>query len=91
MFGVMLIMLCGILVGYLLRDRKAIPAIVSKASLYIIFLLLFIMGVSIGSNPQVIHKFGELGFWGIAIALVSTMGSVALSWVVYRYLFKKAE
>ena len=57
MFGVMLIMLCGILVGYLLRDRKAIPAIVSKASLYIIFLLLFIMGVSIGSNPQVIHKF----------------------------------
>ncbi len=88
MFGVMLIMLCGILVGYLLRNFKAIPAFVSKASIYIIFLLLFVMGLSVGSNPQVIHNFGKLGFMGIAIALISVAGSVALSWVVYRYLFK---
>lgn len=88
MFGVMLTMLCGILAGYLLRNFKSIPAFVSKASIYIIFLLLFVMGLSVGSNPQVIHHFGKLGFLGITIALVSVAGSVVLSWVVYRYLFK---
>lgn len=88
MFGVMLTMLCGILAGYLLRHFKSIPAFVSKVSIYIIFLLLFVMGVSVGSNPQVIHNFGKLGLLGVVIALVSTVGSVALSWVVYRSLFK---
>lgn len=87
----MLVMLCGIFAGYLLRKVKAVPAFVSKVSIYLIFLLLFVMGLSVGSNPQVIQNFGKLGVTGIAIALVSVAGSVALSWVVYRYLFKKTK
>lgn len=88
MFCVLLIMLSGILIGYFLRHFRIIPLITSKVSIYIIYLLLFVMGLSVGNNPQVIHHFGGLGALGITIAVVSTAGSVALSWVVYRYLFK---
>lgn len=89
MFGVMIVMLSGILIGYILRNIRAIPALVSKINIYIIFLLLFVMGLSVGNNPQVIQGLGTLGLLGIAISVVSIAGSVFLSWIVYRHLFKK--
>ena len=89
MFGVMRVMLSGILIGYILRTIRAIPALVSKINIYIIFLLLFVMDLSVGSNPQVIQGLGTLGLLGIAISVVSIAGSVFLSWIVYRHLFKK--
>ena len=84
MFGVMIVMLSGVLIGYILRNIRAIPALVSKINIYIIFLLLFVMGLSVGSNPQVIQGLGTLGLLGIAISVVSIAGSVFLSWIVYR-------
>ncbi len=62
MFGVMIVMLSGILIGYILRNIRAIPALVSKINIYIIFLLLFVMGLSVGSNPQVIQGLGTLRY-----------------------------
>ena len=91
MFGVMIVMLSGILIGYILRNIRAIPALVSKINIYIIFLLLFVMGLWVGSNPQVIQGLGTLGLLGIAISVVSIAGSVFLSWIVYRHLFKKED
>lgn len=91
MFGVMIVMLSGVLIGYILRNIRAIPALVSKINIYIISLLLFVMGLSVGSNPQVIQGLGTLGLLGIAISVVSIAGSVFLSWIVYRHLFKKED
>lgn len=91
MFGVMIVMLSGVLIGYILRNIRAIPALVSKINIYIIFLLLFVMGLSVGSNQQVIQGLGTLGLLGIAISVVSIAGSVFLSWIVYRHLFKKED
>ena len=42
MFGVMIVMLSGVLIGYILRNIRAIPALVSKINIYIIFLLLLL-------------------------------------------------
>ena len=91
MFGVMIVMLSGVLIGYILRNIRAIPALVPKINIYIIFLLPFVMGLSVGSNPQVIQGLGTLGLLGIAISVVSIAGSVFLSWIVYRHLFKKED
>ena len=85
----MIVMLSGVLIGYILRNIRAIPALVSKINIYIIFLLLFVMGLSVGSNPQVIQGLGPLGLLGISV--VSIAGSVFLSWIVYRHLFKKED
>ena len=87
----MIVMLSGVLIGYILRNIRAIPALVSKINIYIIFLLLFVMGLSVGSNTQVIQGLGTLGLLGIAISVVSIAGSVFLSWIVYRHLFKKED
>ena len=87
----MIVMLSGVLIGYILRNIRAIPALVSEINIYIIFLLLLVTGLSVGSNPQVIQGLGTLGLLGIAISVVSIAGSVFLSWIVYRHLFKKED
>ena len=87
----MIVMLSGVLIGYILRNIRDITALISKIYIYIIFLLLFVMCLSVGSNPHVIQGLGTLGLLGIAISVVSIAGSVFLSWIVYRHLFKNDD
>ncbi|MFQ7040311.1 MAG: LysO family transporter [Barnesiella sp.] len=60
-----------------------------RITLYIIFLLLFFMGISIGNNKEIIHNLGGLGLQAIIIAVASTTGSVLLAWLLFRTLFNK--
>lgn len=91
MHTVLIIMAVGIGVGYLLRSRKKWLWYTNKATLWIIFLLLFFMGISVGNNPQIMENLDTIGLRGLQLALVAILGSVALSWVVYRFFFKSAN
>jgi uncharacterized membrane protein YbjE (DUF340 family) len=77
--------------GYLLRSKKRVLKINGKASLWVIFLLLFFMGISVGSNPKIMENLDTIGLRGFQLALVAVFGSVLLSWVVYKLFFKSAE
>lgn len=90
MFGVMEVMIIGICIGYALRSQKKIQPVIGRIHhLYIIFLLLFFMGISIGNNKEIIHNLGGLGLQAIIIAVASTTGSVLLAWLLFRTLFNK--
>lgn len=91
MHTVLIIMTLGMGVGYLLRSRKQILKINGKATLWVIFLLLFFMGISVGSNPTIMQNLDTIGLRGLQLALVAVFGSVALSWVVYKVFFKSVE
>ena len=72
----MIVMLSGILIGYILRNIRAIPALVSKINIYIIFLLLFVMGLSVQvATASYTGELGTLGLLGIAISVVSIAGA----------------
>lgn len=89
MFGVMSVMICGIVAGFLLRKRKRLFILVGRLNLWIILLLMFAMGLAVGGNSEVMDNLGGLGLDAIGIGLGAMAGSVALSVVVYKYLFKK--
>ena len=91
MHTVLIIMAVGIGVGDLLRSRKKWLQYANKATLWIIFLLLFFMGISVGNNPQIMENIDTIGLRGLQLALVAVLGSVALSWVVYRFFFKSGN
>ena len=55
MFTVIAIMLAGVLLGRLLKDRK-LPDWLSGGTMLTIVLLLFVMGVEIGSNREVVEN-----------------------------------
>lgn len=88
MLTIILIMLAGIITGYLLRNKNKLLKTVNKSTLYIIFMLLFFMGISVGSNNTIMRNLDTIGFRGLQLALFTILGSVLLSWLVYIVVFK---
>lgn len=88
MFIVISIMFWGIGVGYLFRKVSLLQHI-GQPIQYTIYLLLFLLGISVGGNPEIINNFGTLGVEAILISAASTLGSISMAWIVYRYFFKE--
>lgn len=82
--------LSGAVAGYLLRNRPATKH-VGKVINIIIILLLFFLGVSTGSNQQVIRNFRFIGFDAFMIALAGTAGSILCAWLLYEKFFRKGK
>ena len=72
----------GILCGYLLRKRR-IPH-VQQATTILIWVLLFLLGLNIGSNEQIINSIGSLGVEALLITVFATMGSLVAAWLLWR-------
>lgn len=73
----------GILLGRLLRRRPlgALPHLISG----IIWLLLFLLGVEVGGNPQVIGGLATLGVQALLVSLGALAGSIlAARWLWLR-------
>lgn len=83
-------MLTGVLVGYLFRNvgwlrrsERVIPAL--------IFMLVLVLGISIGSNDLIISNIVDFGLQAAVIASFATVGSLLVSWLVYRSFFKNGK
>ena len=88
MFSIIATMLTGITLGYLFRHQEILQNTEKTISLTI-FLLLFIMGITIGSNDELIQNLGSFGWQAAIIAFSATCGSILASWLVMRFFFKK--
>lgn len=88
MFKVIGIMLAGVLIGRLLKDRKGLEW-VSKGTMVTIVLLLFVMGIEIGSNHEVVANILSLGKDALLISLAATLGSILAATGVYYLFFRK--
>jgi uncharacterized membrane protein YbjE (DUF340 family) len=91
MIGVLSVMTLGIITGVLLRSKKAFLKKLNKTVLWIIFALLFFMGVSVGGNPQIMKNLDTIGLRGFQLAIVAVLGSSMLSWLVYHFFFKSSQ
>jgi len=74
MFIVLAFMFVGIVVGYLFRKRKI--SFLNGLILTLIWLLLFLLGLEVGMNDNVVRKFASLGLEAAIIAVAATLGSV---------------
>ena len=75
MFIILLFMFAGILSGYLLRKIRI--GFVNGVILTLIWLLLFLLGLEVGYNNEVISRFPVLGFEAMVVAVFATLGSIA--------------
>ena len=88
MFVVISIMFGGIAVGYLLRRVELLQKI-GKPISYTIFLLLFLLGITVGSNREIINNLSSLGGQALAISASAMLGSLIAAWAVYNLFFKE--
>ena len=87
MFTIIGLMLTGMLLGYLLRKRdlKKIHPIITL----LIWLLLFILGIEVGSNEEIIRGLHTIGYEAVDIKIGETLGSVIAAWALWRALYKR--
>lgn len=86
MFTAILIMLGGIAAGRMLR-AKLNPRLLSLGTTAAIFLLLFFLGVSIGSNTELLEDLPALGWQALIIMLGCVAGSIFCSLMIQKLFF----
>ena len=91
MVEILIIMFSGIVLGFIFRKKRSLITAADKLAGWSIYLLLFLLGLSIGNNELIITNFGQIGFNSIMLTLSGISGSVILSFFAYKLLFKKDE
>lgn len=79
------------LLGFLLRAKQRIVSGNEKLINYAIYLLLFLLGVSIGSNEQIMSSLSTLGLMALVVAMGAVAGSVLAGFLVFKLFFKKND
>lgn len=90
MFIVISIMFLGVGIGFLLKRIQWLQY-VSKTISYTIYLLLFLLGVSVGANQTIVNNLATLGWQAFVLAFAGALGSALAAWIVYRCFFAKQE
>lgn len=88
MFSIISIMFLGIGIGYVLRHRTILQK-TEKSITFTKFLLLFILGVSIGSNNLIVNNLGNFGKQAIILAVSGVLGSLIAARIILHLFFKK--
>lgn len=88
MFIIIGIMFTGVAIGYLFKNISFLRN-TEKTISYTIVLLLFILGISIGSNKLIIGNLAAFGWQAAVIALSATCGSILASWLTLKLFFRK--
>lgn len=91
MITVLAIMTAGIFLGWLLHHKKQFLKIVSYTTNWAIYLLLFLLGLSVGTNEEILDNFDKIGVQSIIITLFAVVGSILVSWLTYILFFKNNE
>lgn len=89
MFTVIGIMFAGIGLGYLMR-RQALPWI-NNVITALIWLLLFLLGIEVGHNEQIIRSLPTLGLEAFVIAIVCVLGSCLAAWALWKHVNGRKE
>lgn len=76
----------GIPLGFALRHRQAALRCVDRLTSWSIYALLFLLGLSLGSDDELISRAGDLGMRAVVISLCSLMGSVFAARALQRLL-----
>ena len=80
-------MLLGIGVGYIFRKRNL--SFISRLITLLIWILLFVLGLEVGSNPQIVSNLGKLGLDALVITVGALLGSIILAALLWKFVNKK--
>lgn len=89
MFTIIGLMLTGMLLGFLLRNRKL--SWIHKVITVLIWLLLFLLGIDVGGNREIINSLHTIGLEALVITLGAVLGSVTAAWALWYVLYKRKK
>ena len=90
MFKIISIMFVGLGTGYLLRDLKLMRK-TEKTIPLTVFAMLFILGMSVGSNSLIVSNLGRFSGQAALLACFSVLGSIIAAWYVGSFYSENVD
>ena len=90
MIEIIAILVCGVLLGRLLSSVKAVKKFAERMS-YTVWILIFVLGYSVGADSYVMSNIPSLGVDAITLAALSTAGSILATLLASRFIIKEKE
>lgn len=90
MFVPITIMLIAAVAGFLLRKVEAVHRC-GSAIKYMVWFLLFVLGLSAGMNDDIVYGFAQVGLVAFIFSFFGMAGAMIAAWAVYRLFFKSHE
>lgn len=81
----------GILLGWIFRKIRKLEKISGKLTFAAIALLLFLLGLGVGTREEVRSHLDSLGLTGLLIAIFSIAGSILFAWITWKVFYRKHE
>ena len=75
----------GIGLGFVLR-RTPVPAIMCHGIMPVVSVLLFLLGLKIGNNAELMCELPRIGLQGLMFTLAGTLGSLLALRLLWRWL-----
>lgn len=83
-------MFIGVGIGYLLR-RLPVARITGKSIQLTIYLLLALLGMTVGSNHYLISHLKDFSGQALVLAIMGMGGSIITTWLITRKSRKKGK
>lgn len=91
MVTVLLIMFAGMIFGYIFRNKDKVIKPAEPLLTYSIYLLLLLIGISVGLNKMVVEKLDTIGIQSLVLSFSGILGSCIASYFCYIIFFKNKE
>lgn len=88
---VILILIVGLIIGFGIHQNQKLVTLINKLIIYAIYLLLFLLGISVGANSVIMNSLPTLGLTALLLTLAGLAGSLLLAWLLYRFFFQDYE
>lgn len=89
MIQAMAFIIAGIAAGFFLKDKEKVLLGFEKISSITIYVLLFLMGLAVGTNTTVLKSFPKVGGIALVLTFGALAGSVAFTFIIDRIFFRK--
>ncbi|PCH67415.1 MAG: DUF340 domain-containing protein [Bacteroidales bacterium] len=89
MIIVLAIMILGIGIGLIIGNKPKIIKIIGALTSFSIFLLLFILGIGVGTNDKIINNLHSIGIQALILTIGAVLGSLICAYFTYNLFFKK--
>ncbi|MFY9590714.1 MAG: LysO family transporter [Bacteroidales bacterium] len=82
MFRVISFMIMGIILGYSFKNYTI--SFINQLINVLIWTLLFILGLEVGSNSDIIKNLKFVGIDAFVISVGAILGSVLMAWILWK-------
>jgi uncharacterized membrane protein YeaQ/YmgE (transglycosylase-associated protein family) len=86
MWNILLFFAIGMIIGWFARNRTQLRNAAGWITNILLGMLIFMLGVSAGNQPEVTENFSQLGLTAIMIALGAIIGSILFVLPISRKL-----